>query len=743
MNLAPIRRHRVLVLTGAAALYALLALACTYPQVGLLHDGLPLDPHDRSAYEDPFLNAWILAWGAQAAVHDPAHIFDTNTFWPRKNTLAYSDHMLGYLPLSAPLFLSSGNAVLVHNVILLLTFAASGFGAFLLAREITGANGPALAAGIVYGFCPFRFEEYGHVQVLSTQWVPLSLWCLHRWDARLAEGRPFPWLPYAGLVGFGAMQSLCSTYFALYFPLFIGCFAVVSAVVCRGRDRLRKTVWLLLAPCIWTVLVLPTLLPYARLRSEMGFRRDLHHNVKYSATLGSFVSVPPTNRLYGSTGLMPHRAEAAAFPGFVTFGLAAVAVGWLAWARRPGARGSRSGSARLRRLLYVYLACAAVMAVLALGPRIRWGGKELCWGPYALLYWYVPGFDGLRAPARLLMLMMLCASVVAALGLQRLCIAIGRGRRRLLTLAAASTALLVEYASVPLPLIHVRTGKDLPPVYEWLSQQPRGRVVELPFDLGLEDMTRMYYSTYHWHHLVNGKSGFRPPESTAAYLCYAKPRPALLSFMAEMQIDYVITNDKMMDGIGDLYAELPWFHLEQTFGPVRVFRFRSDGIRRLPPEVRAEDLVEVPRPTWRATANVNPDDARLARDGSLKTYWQTGRNQAAGMAFMILLDHVRPVRLLRIGFGLHADEIPWCLGVRATRDGVEWEDVYDDRAAPDMLARIYRSAIVTPRNPSLELPIPDGPWRAIELRLLTGAHAGWIMAEVQVFEEPASQPTKH
>ncbi len=723
--------------------YAVLAVVCTFPQAVLVHDGLPLDPADGQPYEDPYLNAWILGWGARAAITQPLQIFDANAFYPRANTLAYSDHMLGYLPLTIPLFWLTGNAILLHNVVLLVSFAASGFGAFLLVRQLVGASGPALIAGIVYAFCPFRFAEYGHVQVLSTQWMPPALWCMHRWRARLRPGHLMPWRPYAGFIVFGGMQSLCSTYFSIYFPLFVGCFAAVAFVLRRERGRLRKATWTLLAPVIWTTLVLPTLLPYVRLRQQMGFKRDLYHNVKYSAAPGSFFSTPLLNRLYGATGLMPPRAEAAGFMGFVTMGLMAGAVVWLVRGRPkaagPDAAGWGPRRAGEREWAWVYLAAGALMAVLAMGPRIRWGGQAICPGPYMLLYKYVPGFDGLRAPGRLLMLVMLCASVVAGVGQHRLCLAAGRGRRRWrwLALWAPLAVLLVEFAAFPIPLTQVAVGDRIPPVYKWLAEQPPGlRIVEAPLDLGIEDMRRMYYSTYHWDRIVNGKSGFRPPECTAAFLSYAGPTRLLASLMAQMDIDYVIVNEDMMPGITKMYAQEPWCKRVRVFGPVTVFRFHGERVGRPRLKVRAEDLAPVPSSAWRASANVNPELAALVQDGSPETVWQTGENQQGGMQFTMTLDRPRPVRLIRVGFGLHGDEVPWAMSLSASPDGKTWRTVYGPDSFRDMLAWLYWSALENPRNPELDLPLPPGSWRAIRMELLGGGYAGWVMAEVELFETP-------
>jgi hypothetical protein len=84
-------------------------------------------------------------------------------------------------------------------------------------------------------------------------------------------------------------------------------------------------------------------------------------------------------------------------------------------------------------------------------------------------------------------------------------------RRRPLV-AVAALVLLVEYATA----VRLFTVPEPPAVYAWLARQPRSVVVELPVPrpdrLGwIHDGLYMYFSTDHWHRLVNGYSGFYPP----------------------------------------------------------------------------------------------------------------------------------------------------------------------------------------------------------------------------------------
>ena len=716
----------------AAAFYVALTCICTWPQALRIHDGLPADTYGQR-FEDPFLNSWILAWGARAAVTDPLHIFDTNAFWPRRNTLAYSDHMLGYLPLTIPAFWLAGNAILVHNLVLLLTFAGSGLAAFVLVRSITGSTGPALLAGVVYAFCPFRFEEYGHVQVLSSQWMPLALYCLHRCHARMDAGETFPWAAYLGFIGFGALQSLCSTYYSLFFPLFIGCFAAASCVFCAGPAKLKKAGLTLLAPVLWTALILPTVMPYVKLKREMGFRRDLHQNIEYSAKLGSFLAAPAANTIYGAWTARFGGPEAAGFPGAFTYVLSLAAVLWLI-----RSRAWRAEAPKACRWGWVYLLCGLAAAALAMGPRIRLAGREIGWGPYMLLYEFVPGFAGLRAPGRLLMLVMLCFSVLAGLGAHRLCSPLQPKWRGRLAVGSLIAILVAEFASFPVRLLSVPVWRQIPEVYQWLSRQrPEKRIVEVPLDLGLQDMERMYYSTYHWHKLVNGKSGYFPPETTAKYLSYVAPLPGVVRLMREMNIDYVITHDWLMDGarLSDIYRRVPSFRLVKSFGATHVFRLLHEAAPQAPAPIQTDQLVRVPRHRCKLMTNDNPEQAERVLDRDPATYWLTDGDQRQGMFFCIALDRLRPVRLVRVGLGLHAEELPQYMVVRVTQDGREWTQVFGRAQWPDMVASVYRSALANPLNPEFTVSIPHGNWRGIEMQLVKDAYAGWAMAEVQVYEE--------
>ena len=94
-----------------------------------------------------------------------------------------------------------------------------------------------------------------------------------------------------------------------------------------------------------------------------------------------------------------------------------------------------------------------------------------------LLRAWLPPFRSLRAPARFAMIVLLGLSVLTAIGLARLARTSSRRRRAL----AAAALIVLEYSTAPLTIQTI--PRERPPVYTWVSEQPRQVTLELPVPL--------------------------------------------------------------------------------------------------------------------------------------------------------------------------------------------------------------------------------------------------------------------
>ncbi len=196
---------------------------------------------------------------------------------------------------------------------------------------------------------------------------------------------------------------------------------------------------------------------------------------------------------------------------------------------------ARTESVRiLRSPVFLALSLTVLAMWLSLGPIPKAGDSLVSGlGLYNVLYDYVPGFNGVRAPARYAMIAGLFLAVVAGFGAQLLFNAksiapkpandLG-GRRRIL-IAVLSALILVEGAAIPMelnrtwnqneavPPAHVEPYASAPAVYARVAGLPPGSAItEFPFGDAAWEIRYVYYAAAHWKPITNGYSGNFPPK---------------------------------------------------------------------------------------------------------------------------------------------------------------------------------------------------------------------------------------
>lgn len=456
-------------LSSALALLVALTVLLTSPQA--LHLGTKVAAHD-----DPLFSIWRLAWVAHALPSAPQRLFDANIFHPHVRTLAYSDAMLLEAMLAAPWLWADVNPVVVYNVLLLAGIVLSGLGMFVLARHLTGDLDAALVSAVVFTLVPYRIEHFMHLELQWTVWMPLALWATHRTfeDGSVRLGL------LTGLLLW--LQVISCVYYGAYLGVIVAALAILL-MLAQPRLARGAIVPLGLGAIVAAVLTLPYAMPYIETTRLLG-PRNPDEVANFSAQLDSFFLTPQQNWLWGWTAFKFGGNELHLFPGVAAIGLAILAL-----ARRP------------RRDVWIYLALAALAATLSLGSN----GTLYRW-----LHEYVWVFRGFRAPARFAILACCALAVLAGFGFQALQrLAAVRPVRRAL-LATVLVAIGVECGSAPMILADVPKGE--PDVYKFLRTLDQAVIVEFPMvDYDLTPLF-MYGSTFHWHRLVNGYSGYEPPD---------------------------------------------------------------------------------------------------------------------------------------------------------------------------------------------------------------------------------------
>ena len=185
-------------------------------------------------------------------------------------------------------------------------------------------------------------------------------------------------------------------------------------------------------------------------------------------------------------------------------------------ARRQVASPSRAAAG-----FFVIATGAALL--FALGPRIHALGRDLGPGPYEWLL-ALPGYDGLRVPARFLMLVAMFLAVLCGLGAADAPRDALSARPRSSRSAIGSVGILAEAWVAPLqtnqPVIpsaeftvppRPASGSRLPPIYRDVMALPDPVVLaEFPFGEPAYDVLAVFYAGHHRRPLLNGYSGFFP-----------------------------------------------------------------------------------------------------------------------------------------------------------------------------------------------------------------------------------------
>jgi hypothetical protein len=701
-----------------------------------------------AAYGDPLLTTWILAWDVHKLFTDPQNLFQANIFYPYKNVLAYSENLLASSLLAAPILILSRNPILAHNGVFLLSFILSGFGTYLLVRHLTCNPYAGLFSGIIFAFSPYKFSHLGHLQLLTTQWIPFCFLFLHR----LLETHRWRDLFLFWL--FFILQALSSSYYALFLSFSLGIWLVAYGLI--SRRNFLSSLWSKLGGfVILSVLVLyPVSRPYFKVQEEMGFTRTLEEVKLFSADLKNYLGVPHFNKLYGKVLVRFAKTEAMLFPGtlallFAGLGILLV-IRHLKW-KAPSLE--RSLFLKSVPIIGAYGSMIISAGILSLGPQPHFFGITFE-GPYQILYHYVPGFQGLRVPSRWGMMVSFGLSVLAGYGVLPLLRNPGSSERNkkylsflrapFLVCGILSALLVMEYNTTPISLHKVPVGEQVPEVYRWLAKQEGDfPIFELPLQSNLQDYWReapyVYFSTYHWKKLINGYSGFSPPLAILIHqVMEAFPDETSLQILQRLGTRYLIIHSETYPPwyVRRLLQDLECFNdrltLREKFG--EAYLYEINGLKgglenRKPVNLSPRSLQEIRV----ARSNYNSEEAELAVDGNLKTRWTTKIPQKPDMYFELELKNISPVSGVLLHMGSSMPEYPRQFQVEVSTDGTGWEPV---NLLPGSLLSLAESAIQTPKHPRLNLAFVQ----PLETKFIRISQTGqdkqwaWSIHEIQVYK---------
>jgi hypothetical protein len=507
-----------------------------------------------------------------------------NIFGHEPLTLAYGEHLIALALPIVPVYALTGNLILCYNLLFLTSFVLSGLGMYLFVRECTGSARSAFIAGLIYAFALFRIGHYSHLQLLSSHWMPFVLFGLHRYfeyrrpsslvgaaAALIAQnlscgyylvyfapfvvayalfemGRRGLWrnravwvslsiagvavsaitmpflLPYLELRRMGSPPRPISEVINFSADVYSYLTAHWSHPLYAERIRVFPKPEADLFPGIVPLLLAALgLFVHARRLAAHSMRQpeaDSTWGLRLAimaVTLGFAIII--TTFLTGGPSVTV--ADVRIQTRHLSRPFVIAVLGLAFWMRRsPRVRAFLRGVPQ--STVGFHAAALAACFLLSLGPLPHAMGAPLAdRGLYQLLYDYVPGFDGLRAPARMGMLFSLFLAVLASFGVRTIELRVRRA-----AFLTIPIAFLVFYEATAAPILMNITsdatglarlpGRMVPGpqtlgIYRAVNALPANvTLAEFPFGDPSYELHYMYYSTTHWRRLLNGYSGSFP-----------------------------------------------------------------------------------------------------------------------------------------------------------------------------------------------------------------------------------------
>ncbi len=699
------------------AFFAVVAVAATYPLIRRAAFALP------AGLGDPALVTFLLAWDADRIAHGFHNFWEPPFLFPHRHTLAYSEHMLGVAVLTAPLQWLTRNPVLVYNVAFLGSYVLAGVGAYVLTRSLWGRRDAAVLAGLAFALCPYRLGHVMHLQMLTAGWMPVALWALHRY---LASGsRP-------ALAGFAVtflLLSLSNAYYLYFFALAVAVVIGVEMIV-RPAVGLRR----LLPELAGTgAVIAATLAPFAwmylRVQRENAFYRGADEFINYSARLSDYVTVP--QGVWNWRGLLHQGApERQLYLGCYAMSFAILGLITAATKEDLAGRGRRV------RLVITYTLVTLMAFWLSLGPG--------AWRPYGLLYRLMPGFSGMRVPARTATVVDLGLVVLASAGAAWL---FRRLRRRtaLIVAIALGTLVIVEgqqkMSVDPFPPVERRLDRA---TYEWLRDEPPGAVVELRMtqqnDAHSFTLFYQFSTLIHRHPIVNGYSAW--PSVLQEFL----GGPAA-PFGDATRLSETL---RALRAIGVRYLLLHWWtyrdvnEAAQTLWAIRAAsdqiveerQFKSTFAWRLaeaarPASSAAPTVVRIDPGAFTAAASDMQERLPLLFDGDIETGWITGTPQAGSEWLELRLDKPRDVSRVRIEMSPRAlVDYPRRLVVESVDAGGRSRVLFNGT----VLQRLIESITIDDRRPPIDIDLATNTTSVLRLRQTGETRWAWSVHELSLWE---------
>ncbi len=517
-------------------LFLLISIFITYPLI--LHIG-----NLSSGTGDELILSYIQNYVVYAFFHHPLTLFNAPHFFPYINSLAYSDSLLtSSILLAVPAWFFH-QPIAIHNITLLFSLTSLGWSIYFLTNYIIKDKLLAVLSGFLVIFSPVTLDKYIHLQVLFIFFVPLSIYFFLRY----LKEKKLKLLVFSLLCfDLQALNSFLPGYFIIFSFIII---SIVYYFVHRPKIKDFLPRKALVAILLSLLILVPFILPYYQVATEFSYVRDIRDSIHFAnqpedflysnqfTTLSSFF-----NSVWGRDTYPESISFKNGFPGIVLLGLVFISIVYVLKNRK-----------KLDYKLLSLFSIACIGIVLSLGPFLHINRQTIHHPipiplPYALFYYILPGFNGMRNSARWEELFIIGISsggvVVLSQILKKYSTMI-----KLLVVGILFGITLGEY-NPSIAFQNIPEVKNFPSEYSYINTITDAKVIEMPiynwnvFPYSGQEYLRQYYSITGFKPRVNGVSGFSPPpwQSLVTNLLEKFPSEESLATLKKLGVNTIIVH---------------------------------------------------------------------------------------------------------------------------------------------------------------------------------------------------------
>ena len=400
-----------------------------------------------------------------------------------------------------------------------------------------------------------------------------------------------------------------------------------------------------------------------------------------------------------------------------------------------------------RRLVWTYALMTIVAVWVSMGPSEQY--QQYPGRPYSLFYRFVPGFSGMRVPARMATIVDLGLAVLAAAGAARV---LARAPRAMALAATAMLAVVVIVegrltASIdPFPPIERRLDRA---AYEWLRDSPPGAAIELSIaqqnDFHPYTLIYQFNTLLHRHPIVNGYTGW--PSLLQEFLGgpaspFREPghvREALEALRA-IGVQYLLLHwwtytdaDEPARIMSEIRAARDQYVDERAFQSTFVWRLANAPAARLGARATDDGTVRRIDPAS-LTIEASHEAARvpLMFDGDIETRWLTGTRQTGAEWLEFRFTHPTDVARIRLDTAPRGRvDYPRHLVVESVGESGAARVLFDG----SVLTRLITSLVVDERRAPVDLDLPPNRTTTLRLRQTGQTHLWfWSVHELTLWE---------